>query len=49
MVGRAWPCGKGTPGFQFIQDPIGYQTGTHHSNMDVYRLATSVVARQGPK
>ncbi|MDX2178483.1 MAG: M20/M25/M40 family metallo-hydrolase [Bryobacteraceae bacterium] len=26
----------GLPGFQFIQDPIEYQTRTHHSNMDVY-------------
>jgi carboxypeptidase Q len=24
------------PGFQFIQDPIEYETRTHHSNMDVY-------------
>lgn len=26
----------GLPGFQFIQDPIDYETRTHHSNMDVY-------------
>ncbi|MBK6930895.1 MAG: M20/M25/M40 family metallo-hydrolase [Saprospirales bacterium] len=26
----------GIPGFQFIQDPIDYDTRTHHSNMDVY-------------
>lgn len=26
----------GIPGFQFIQDPIEYDTRTHHSNMDVY-------------
>lgn len=26
----------GLPGFQFIQDPVEYQTRTHHSNMDVY-------------
>lgn len=26
----------GIPGFQFIQDPIDYNTRTHHSNMDVY-------------
>jgi Zn-dependent M28 family amino/carboxypeptidase len=26
----------GLPGFQFIQDPIEYNTKTHHSNMDVY-------------
>jgi Zn-dependent M28 family amino/carboxypeptidase len=24
------------PGFQFIQDPLDYETRTHHSNMDVY-------------
>ena len=26
----------GLPGFQFIQDPIDYETRTHHSNEDVY-------------
>jgi carboxypeptidase Q len=26
----------GIPGFQFIQDPIEYESRTHHSNMDVY-------------
>lgn len=26
----------GLPGFQFIQDPIDYETRTHHSNMDVF-------------
>ena len=26
----------GLPGFQFIQDPISYDTQTHHSNMDVW-------------
>ena len=26
----------GIPGFQFIQDPMEYDTKTHHSNMDVY-------------
>jgi Zn-dependent M28 family amino/carboxypeptidase len=26
----------GLPGFQFIQDPIDYETRTHHSSMDVY-------------
>ena len=25
----------GIPGFQFIQDPIEYETRTHHSNMDL--------------
>ncbi len=28
--------GAGLPGFQFIQDPLEYDTRTHHSNMDVY-------------
>jgi carboxypeptidase Q len=28
--------GVGLPGFQFIQDPVEYNTRTHHSNMDVY-------------
>jgi Zn-dependent M28 family amino/carboxypeptidase len=26
----------GIPGFQFIQDPVEYETRTHHSNMDYY-------------
>jgi hypothetical protein len=26
----------GLPGFQFIQDPIAYDTRTHHTNMDMY-------------
>jgi len=26
----------GIPAFQFIQDPVEYETRTHHSNMDVY-------------
>ena len=26
----------GLPGFQFIQDPLEYNSRTHHSNMDVY-------------
>ena len=26
----------GIPGFQFIQDPIEYDSRTHHSNMDTY-------------
>jgi Zn-dependent M28 family amino/carboxypeptidase len=31
----------GLPGFQFIQDPMEYETRTHHSNMDSYeRLQT---------
>lgn len=28
--------GVGLPGFQFIQDPIEYNTRTHHTNMDSY-------------
>ena len=26
----------GMPGFQFIQDPMDYESRTHHSNMDTY-------------
>jgi hypothetical protein len=26
----------GLPGFQFIQDPVEYETRSHHSNMDAY-------------
>ena len=26
----------GIPGFQFIQDPLSYESRTHHSNEDVY-------------
>jgi carboxypeptidase Q len=26
----------GLPGFQFIQDPVDYDTRTHHTNMDTY-------------
>jgi Zn-dependent M28 family amino/carboxypeptidase len=26
----------GIPGFQFIQDPLEYDTRTHHTNMDTY-------------
>jgi carboxypeptidase Q len=28
--------GVGLPGFQFIQDPLDYETRAHHSNMDTY-------------
>ena len=28
--------GVGLPGFQFIQDPIEYDTMTHHTNLDSY-------------
>ncbi len=31
----------GLPGFQFIQDPVEYDTRTHHSNMDVYERVQS--------
>ena len=31
----------GIPGFQFIQDPIEYDSRTHHSNMDVYERIQS--------
>lgn len=42
----------GIPGFQFIQDPIEYNTRTHHTNMDTYdhlvaddlKQATAIVA-----
>ncbi len=26
----------GLPGFQFIQDPLDYDTRTHHTNLDMY-------------
>ncbi|HEV2472825.1 MAG TPA: M20/M25/M40 family metallo-hydrolase, partial [Chthonomonadales bacterium] len=29
------------PGFQFIQDPLEYETMTHHSNMDLYDHASA--------
>ena len=29
----------GLPGFQFIQDPLNYETRVHHSNLDVYEEA----------
>jgi hypothetical protein len=29
----------GLPGFQFIQDPLNYDSRTHHSNLDVYEEA----------
>jgi hypothetical protein len=31
----------GLPGFQFIQDPVEYNTRTHHSNQDVYERIQS--------
>ncbi|HUK42096.1 MAG TPA: M20/M25/M40 family metallo-hydrolase [Candidatus Acidoferrales bacterium] len=36
----------GIPGFQFIQDPIEYESRTHHSNMDVYDRLLSDDLRQ---
>ena len=36
----------GIPGFQFIQDPMDYDSRTHHSNMDVYeRLQATDLAQ----
>lgn len=32
--------GLGLPGFQFIQDPLAYETRTHHTNLDVYEAVT---------
>jgi len=38
--------GIGIPGFQFIQDPLDYETRSHHSNMDVYeRLSPEDLAQ----
>jgi Zn-dependent M28 family amino/carboxypeptidase len=31
----------GLPGFQFIQDPIEYDTRTHHTSMDTYERIQS--------
>lgn len=31
----------GLPGFQFIQDPLNYETRTHHSSLDVYEGAVA--------
>jgi hypothetical protein len=36
----------GIPGFQFIQDPLDYETRTHHSNMDVYEELRAADLRQ---
>ena len=30
----------GLPGFQFIQDPLNYETKVHHSNLDLYESAS---------
>jgi carboxypeptidase Q len=36
----------GLPGFQFIQDPVEYDTRTHHSNMDVYERVQEADMKQ---
>ena len=36
----------GIPGFQFIQDPMDYETRTHHSNMDTYEHLQSADLKQ---
>ena len=38
--------GIGLPGFQFIQDPLEYDTRTHHSSMDVYERVQEDDAKQ---
>ncbi|HUN65638.1 MAG TPA: M28 family peptidase [Bacteroidota bacterium] len=37
----------GLPGFQFIQDPLEYETRTHHSTMDVYDRVQQDDLKQG--
>ena len=34
------------PGFQFIQDPIEYETRTHHTNMDTYERIQAADLKQ---
>jgi Zn-dependent M28 family amino/carboxypeptidase len=36
----------GLPGFQFIQDPMDYDTRTHHTNMDTYDRVQQADAEQ---
>jgi carboxypeptidase Q len=36
----------GLPGFQFIQDPMDYNTRTHHSNMDTYERIQAADVQQ---
>ena len=36
----------GLPGFQFIQDPLDYNTRTHHTSMDLYERAIPDDAQQ---
>jgi carboxypeptidase Q len=38
--------GVGLPGFQFIQDPVEYNTLTHHSNMDTYERVQEADMKQ---
>lgn len=38
--------GVGVPGYQFIQDPVSYDTRTHHSNMDVFDHAVAEDLKQ---
>ena len=36
----------GIPGFQFIQDPMDYETRTHHSNMDTFERLQAADLKQ---
>lgn len=36
----------GIPGFQFVQDPLDYDTRTHHSNMNVWEALRPYELRQ---
>ena len=36
----------GLPGFQFIQDPMDYDTRTHHTNMDYYERVNPADVKQ---
>ena len=38
----------GIPAFQFIQDPLEYETRTHHSNMDTYDHLSMDDLKQAP-
>jgi len=37
----------GLPGFQYIQDPMDYETRTHHSDMDTYDRLHALDLEQG--
>ena len=39
--------GVGLPGFQFIQDPVEYESRTHHTNMDLYERVQEDDMKQG--